>query len=156
MPKYVVTSRVSHGVTRMNKDGEVQYDPRTGFAVTDTKVYEPGDTIELTEEEATKIGHALEDAPVEEADTPELAAALDSIRRRPDHPNSGVTATWKVDAVTAAELKPHSDEVAQLNAEAADPTKTEQSKKPAKSTTPGSGEKGNPPSGTGAPSTSKK
>lgn len=148
MPKYVVTSRVSHGVTRM-KDGEVQFDPRTALPMVDTTTYEAGDTVELSEEEATQIGFALEDAPSESSDEPEVAEALDSIRRRPDHPNSGVTATWKVDAVTAAELKPHSDEVAQLNADAADPTKSERVKKTVMPSTRG---KGSQPTGTGSSS----
>jgi hypothetical protein len=143
MPKYVVTQRVSHGVPRI-KDGEAVHDPRTGFAVVDTKTYEPGDAIELTEEEASKISFALEDAPQEKVeglntDDPKVAEALDSVRRRPDHPESGVTATWKVDAVTAAELKEDSDEAAKANAEAAVPESPTESKR-SRSDSKGKGE----------------
>lgn len=145
MPKYVVTSRVSHATTKMDKSGEVVNDPRTGFAVLETKQYEPGDTIELTEEEAAKMSFALEDAPQEpvdgfDTDDPEVSEALDSVRRRPDHPSSGVTATWKVDAVTAAELKPVSDEAAKRNAEAAVPPSPTDSKRSAKKGSEGKGE----------------
>ena len=59
----------------------------------DEKVYGPGQTIELTDEQAQKLTHALADGPKPAVDPNvdgDLEAALDSIRRRPDNPDRPV------------------------------------------------------------------
>ncbi len=81
MPKYKVKSNVTVG-TR-DAQGNVT-----------SKDYRAGDSVELTEQEATTMGYALEDAPVDES-IPE------STRLRPDHPDSGVAAAHKVDLPAA-------------------------------------------------------
>ena len=92
--KYTVTSPVSVGKTVDKKAGEQELV---------TRELKPGDTIDLTPEEAWGISHALAEAP----ETPpgmdeDEAAALNSIRMRPDNPASGVMLHWQADGVARA------------------------------------------------------
>jgi hypothetical protein len=106
--KYKVKSTIQYGVRADDAD------PTDRGAVT-TETYELGDTIELTDAEAHEMRHALLNPPPmklaaldtnedpEEMDEDE-EEALESIRRRPDNPASGVQQHWKTDraAVDAA------------------------------------------------------
>jgi hypothetical protein len=86
VPTYKVKSRIQGG-------------PSAAPKKTAAKTYNPGDSIELSEEEAFEIGHALEEPPetkggadVEEQLPPEV---LLSIKGNPEHPLSGIEHYWK-------------------------------------------------------------
>ena len=89
---YVVRSAITYGTAK--DDGAVE-----------TKEYLPGDKISLTEDEARSIRHALEEPPPiskkrrQTAMSGDVDAALDSIRKRPDNPDSGVMLHWQTDVV---------------------------------------------------------
>lgn len=115
MPSYKVKSQIRRGE---EKDGTIE-----------RKVYYPGDTVELDEHEAYSIRHALEDPPKRPSREPEVVMrararrtdsgddlenvpgaeppsqeeedALESIRKRPDNPDSGVMLHWQTNAETA-------------------------------------------------------
>jgi hypothetical protein len=90
MPSFKVRTPISHGLRK--DDGSVE-----------SKEYLPGDTIELTLEEAVAISHAIEKAPTSVKKLPkDVQEAVDSVRNRPDHPDSGIQADWKVDAFARA------------------------------------------------------
>jgi hypothetical protein len=85
MPSFKVRSAISHGTK--NDKGEVE-----------SKDYNPGDTIELTKEEALTMSHALEKAPTGLEDLPkDVQEAVKSVRNKPEHRDSGVQLDWKVD-----------------------------------------------------------
>lgn len=97
--KYRVKSQIQHGVI---EDGQVViYN------------YPPGSEIELTVKEASEKPWCLVDPPtIQEARSEEeeeldelMAEALDSIRRRPDNPDSGVAQPWQTDRVALADLE---------------------------------------------------
>lgn len=108
---YTVKSQVQMGVRN-----EKVADPLSPGAV-DTQILEPGDKVELTEDQANEIRHALFNPPNmptrraededevdedEEGNFDDVEDAMDSIRSRPDHPDSGVRQDHKVDASTLA------------------------------------------------------
>ncbi len=101
MGKYKVKSRIEYGI----RNEEIT-DPKNPDFITN-EVYEAGDTIELTEEEAIAIAHALHNAPapsraleIEGEDVDEdLEDAIQSINDRPDNPNSGIQQHWQVDEI---------------------------------------------------------
>jgi hypothetical protein len=80
---------------------QIQGGPSTAPKKT-AKTYGPGDSIELTEDEAIDVGHALEDPPDEgrrgdpsDQLPPEVLA---SIKGNPEHPLSGIEMYWKTRA----------------------------------------------------------
>ena len=86
MPSYKVKSSISYGE---EKDGK-----------STTKNYGPGDSIELSPEQAYEIRHALVNPPHLASITKMTAAekaAYDSAVNAPDHKDSGVQANWKLD-----------------------------------------------------------
>lgn len=115
MPKYTVRTTILDSKATDAKDAE-------GKTVYEQKTYLPGSSIELEENEAYKMRHALEDAPNkpgdepgivkaakkprseggDDLDDPELDAALESIANRPDNPESGVHLHWQTQAGNAA------------------------------------------------------
>lgn len=107
----------SYKVKSLIRRGE--RDKETGETTRTT--YLPGDTIELDDNEAYDMRHALENPPLRPSKEPavvtaarrkrtsggdsleemaqsqeEVDEALDSIRRRPDNPDSGVPMPWKM------------------------------------------------------------
>lgn len=115
MPSYKVKSMIRRGE---EKEGVIE-----------RKTFYPGDTVELDEHEAYSIRHALEDPPKRPSREPEVVMrararrsdsgddlenlpgaeppsqeeedALESIRKRPDNPDSGVLIHWQTNAETA-------------------------------------------------------
>ncbi len=77
MPSYKVKSEIRGG-------------KRTG------QVFKPGDSIELSPEEAWDVRHALENPPDQAPGDSEVPAeVLESVRNNPENPNSGVELYWK-------------------------------------------------------------
>lgn len=116
MPKYKVRSRILHGKLAEGKDPQ-------GDPIYEQTTYEAGSEIDLEENEAYKMRHALVDAPTKPGDEPgvvkaarkprseggddleddeNLEEALESIRNRPDNPDSGVHLHWQTQAGNAA------------------------------------------------------
>ncbi len=106
--KFRVKSHIQMGTRNPS-----QNDP-TAPDYTITKEYHPGSSIEVAAMQADEIRHALENPPAprraamvtdededEELDEDE-EDALESIRRRPDNPASGVQQHWKVDKLAVA------------------------------------------------------
>lgn len=107
--KYKVKSHITMGVRN-----EEQEDPAAPDYIVMKEIH-PGGSVDLTLAEAEGIRHALENPPPvrrsarvgEEDEEPEELdedeeEALDSIRRRPDNPESGVQQHWKTDNVAVA------------------------------------------------------
>ena len=64
-----------------------------------SQVFKPGSSIELTEQEAWNIRHALENPPKYDPNASKVAPEiLESIRNNPLHPDSGVDIFWKREA----------------------------------------------------------
>lgn len=120
MPKYTVRSRIIQG--KAVEPPKETKEATEGLVIEET-TYEAGSTIELDENEAYKMRHALVDAPVLPGDEPgmvkaakkprsesgddleddeNLEDALESIRNRPDNPDSGVHLHWQTQAGNAA------------------------------------------------------
>lgn len=103
--KYKVKSHITRGVRNPEQD-----DPSAPDYYVN-KEFNPGSTIELTLAEAVSCSHALENGPRpvdvdengEESDLDEDEdEAIESIRRRPDNPDSGVQQHWKTDRIAVA------------------------------------------------------
>jgi hypothetical protein len=88
MPQFKVKTPISVG--RRNDKGEVE-----------TKEVSAGETVELSKEEAQAMPWAIEKAPEPKMDK-DLAEAVRSVKARPDHPESGIRADWKVDEFAKA------------------------------------------------------
>lgn len=98
--KYRAKSSITLGIP--GESGEVE-----------TVVYEAGDEVPLTEQQAWDARHALQNPPKkaptvakatgeEKEPSEEEQQALESIRRRPDNMESGVMLHWKTDVVAQA------------------------------------------------------
>jgi hypothetical protein len=87
MPSFKVRSPIQMGTK--NDKGELEI-----------KEYNVGDSIELEKDQAQQMSHALEKAPTGmEKMSKEVQAAVQSVRNKPEHRDSGIQLDWKVDDV---------------------------------------------------------